>query len=334
MSSVGWYHHRLNFMSLGAFSRSKSIIFSLASLAYGIGLACLPIDVFKDRSNYLAYADQSVVILARYWSDGLLSSLANEPFWLFINAFLNLFFSSETTVRIIIGVSASISSFMVLKSNPRNVFWLLLFLFLPQIVVNYIVHLRQGVAISFFLIGWFSSSKSMRLIFMMLAPFIHASFFFVVMIFFLTNIFRKLHLASDVRNVFVMLFGILVSIFLSRIASMLGARQATVYEFSAADISGVGFVFWLIVLLLFSLQGRKFMWFNSFAVSVLVFYLSVYFLNVVSGRIFESALLIVLLAGLHLSGWRRQTFLTMIVSYGFFSYLLRLGHPWLGFGSI
>lgn len=52
----------------------------------------------------------------------------------------------------------------------------------------------------------------------------------------------------------------------------------------------------------------------------------------VTARIFESAILLVLLAGLHLTKWRRYAFLSAFLFYFLFSYLSRVGQPWLGWG--
>ena len=318
---------------------SKSGVFHrlgifLLSLAYGAFLASLPLDVFKDRVNYLNYADQSSLIFLRYWSESYVTVLTNEPLWLLLNTALRIFFDAETTLRFIIGVPASIVAFQVLRSNPKNFFWLLIFLLLPQVVKNHVIHLRQGVALSIFLIGWFSGSKSLRLILFCMTPFVHASFFFIMSILVFSEFFRALRFSIGLRSVLFVTYGILVSSVVFRVSEILNARQVSHYEFDAVDISGVGFIFWLIVWCLFFLQGRKFMRLNSFAIAVLLFYLSSYFFIQISGRIFESGMIVILLAGIQLSSWRRQAFLALITSYGFFSYLLRLGQPWLGFGTI
>lgn len=308
-------------------------IFAL-SLTYGWVLAGLPLEVFKDRTNYLIYADQSSLILLRYWSQGILTGLTNEPIWLLLNAGLALVFEPETTLRIVIGVPASIVAYLVLRAEPKNFIWLLLFLFLPQVLKNHIVHLRQGVAVSFFLIGWFANWRAMRWFFFLFTPFIHASFFFILTLLFLTAIFRKLRLAAGLRNILFIFVGLTLSIFLAAVAKFLGARQAVEYDFAVADISGLGFIFWSIVLFVMILQGRTFMRQYAFAIGVLVFYLSTYFFIEVTARIFESALIILLLAGLQMTVWRRQVFVALIVGYGLLSYVLSLNQPWLGFGVI
>jgi len=52
----------------------------------------------------------------------------------------------------------------------------------------------------------------------------------------------------------------------------------------------------------------------------------------VTARIFESGLLLVLLAGLSLTGWRRLTYLSAVLAFGGLSWILRVGQPAMGFG--
>jgi len=57
----------------------------LFSLIYAATLAFLSLDVFKDRINYLRYAESSLAILQGYFNKGILVALVNEPVWLLIN---------------------------------------------------------------------------------------------------------------------------------------------------------------------------------------------------------------------------------------------------------
>lgn len=68
------------------------------------------------------------------------------------------------------------------------------------------------------------------------------------------------------------------------------------YKFSATEVSGLGFLFWLVVFLLCWLQGRNFAKENVLALAAIVFYLTTYFLMEVTVRIYESMVVIVLLA--------------------------------------
>lgn len=304
------------------------------SIVYGWLLSELPLDAFKDRSNYLVYAEKSPLILSHYWSDGILTGLANEPIWLLINVILGSMLEPETTLRVIIGVPAGIVAFQVLRTNPKNFMWLLFFLFLPQVIKNHIVHLRQGVAISFFLVGWFSHRALIRWCFILFTPFIHASFFFILLFLLLTYPLRRLKFAADLRNVVFVFLGIFISMCLPVVSDFLGARQSDVYDFESVNVSGIGFIFWFMVLMLLTLEGKVFVRQHMFIIGLLILYLSTYFFVEVSARIFESVFFILLLACLQMTTWRYKVFCVAIIVYGLFGYISNFNQPWFGFGVL
>uniref|UniRef100_UPI003906D1AB hypothetical protein n=1 Tax=Pseudomonas sp. KCJK8927 TaxID=3344560 RepID=UPI003906D1AB len=116
------------------------------------------------------------------------------------------------------------------------------------------------------------------------------------------------------------------------LAAFMGARQAENFSSAELKVSGFGFIFWLGVLIMFVLQGRIFLKRNSFAVGGLIVYLSAYFLTGAAGRIFESFLWLVLLAGLEMESRWRVLFCIMLLSYGATAYWLSLSLPMFGFG--
>jgi hypothetical protein len=317
------------------FNRVYKYTILLASLIYSLALVYfIPInDLITDRLNYLTYASNSDVIALSYLSKGLLSFIFNEPVWLAINIVLNQFLSPERVVSVIVFFSALVSAYLVLKTNPKYFLFLLFILVFPQVIKNYIIHLRQGLAISIFLLGWFTHSKPYRWILFGLTPFIHASFFFVLFLLAYVSILKNTKFAFDLRTIAVVILGLAIGLGLNLIAKLLGARQATEYQFSTTNVSGLGFIFWLCIFILYSLQGRSFVNNHVFAISSIAFYLTTYLLFEVTGRIFESTTIIVLLAGLDLTAWRRKFFLAAIALFILFSWLLRLNQPWLGWGT-
>ena len=326
-----------SFTQLSAVNNHGSVGYQLlvVFIAFGYGgmLSALPLEVFSDRVNYLNYAANSWDILVRYWSTGLSVGLFNEPLWLLLNSVLAQVFSPETVLRLIIFGSAALVAWQVLRQDSRYFFILLVFLLLPQVVGYHITGLRQGVAIALFLTGWYVQKRSWRWLLIGMTPFVHASFFFVILLLALTGIARQLKLATDLRTLLFVSAGLGTSVMLGPFVAMVGARQAEVYSFSTANVSGLGFLFWTAIFFIMCLQGRTFIRQYAFEYGAVVFYLSTYFLIEVTGRIFESTLLLVLMAGLHLSGWRRQLFIAMIIGYGALQYLLRVREPWLGFGA-
>lgn len=313
-------------------SRKWLILTLIFAVSYGLILANLPIDVFKDRDNYLNYVLNSEIIFGVNASTGLLTLFANEPLWLLLNVLMKQVFEPEQAIRFYIFVSATIFSFLFLRKDPGNIVWLILFLFVPQIIKNYIIHLRQGVAVSVFFIGWALASSKKGWMVMILAPFIHASFFFVLIFLVLNKFVTKLRLSGVLRISIFFVVSLLFTLSVGYLATAVGARQANEYTFSAEGISGLGFIFWLAILLVFIMQGSGFIKKYSFEISVLVFYLCAYFFIEVSGRVFESVLFTVLLTGLTMKRWGKPAFLFLIFFYSIFSYVLRFGQPWLGFG--
>jgi len=327
--------HPVTFMSADHYRKPQltmhhKIMLICFSLAYGYFLQALPLLDFLDRHNYLIYAEQSFDILVITASRGVLPLLSNEPVWLLINSGLAQIFEPEVVLRIIIFSAAALFSYSLLRVDPKNSLWLILFLLMPVLLKNHITHLRQGLAMALFYAGYFSHGSVRRILLITIAPFIHSSFFFILPIVILPAIFKRLRLAMDLRMIVFAGFAIFASLSLGVIATMLGARQSGVYNFEiASSVSGLGFVFWMMMGCLFVLQGEKYLKQNQEAIGVLVFYLVSYFFIEVTGRIFESGLPLVLLAGLALTGWRRWAFIASFLLYSSFQWLQRFSSPTL-----
>lgn len=324
-------NYSFNLFTKFSFRYQTAIFF--VSIVYAGVLAGFPVDVFKDRDNYLAYAVSSIDIFKYYQDQGVLAVFANEPVWLFLNAGLSIFFKPEEVVSILVFFPALIVSFLVLKSSPRNFIYLLLFLLSPQVIKNHIIHLRQGVAVAVFLVGWFSKNKSRRIVLFLVASLIHSSFFFVGVFIFLNWLIRRLKLANDLSYIAYLSVGVSIGLGLGFLAEFLGSRKAQEYSFSMAEVSGLGFVFWLGVLGIYILEGKRFVGDNRLPIGIIIFYLSTYFFIEITARVFESVIVLVFLSGLYLTNWRRTIFLIAFFSYGFISYYLKLHEPWLGWGG-
>jgi hypothetical protein len=294
------------------------------SLFYGYVLQALPVMQFKDRANYLNYAENSSEILTRYVEDGLIALLANEPVWLVVNSFLALFLDPESVIRAIVFISASLFAYVFTRADPRNSLWLMLFLLMPQMLKNFITHLRQGLGLAIFFAGYFASRRALGWLLMAAAPLIHASFFFVVAFVMLPAILRNMRLAVDVRLLTMGGFSLFISLSIGFIAALVGARQISSYEFAMTDVSGLGFLFWLAVAGLFVLQGKIHLERHQAAAGVLLLYLLSYFLVEVTARIFESGMPLVLLAALAMTSWRRWAFVSLFVVYSVILWMMRL----------
>lgn len=304
------------------------------ALLYAGYLTALPLDVFLDRDNYIVYALVSELILIRYEIYGWTTVLVNEPAWLLMNIALSRILPPEDVLRVFIFVPAFLTAFLVLRRNPRHALWLVLFLIMPLVVKNYIIHLRQGAAIALFLAGYFSNWRRLGLAAMVASAFVHSSFFFVLAILLIVHISGKLRISDEVRIALFVLAFVLLGLALGSISTSLGARQAEEYGGLDFQVTGFSFVFWSMVFMIFVSAGREFIARNTFPIALLAFYLATYFLIVFSGRIFESSVIVILLAGLSLDAARRNFFLGLILLFTVANYIARLGQPWLGWGAL
>jgi hypothetical protein len=293
------------------------------ALLYGLTLACLPLMAFQDRDNYLDYARDASVLLARSFDNPLIG-LVNEPLWLLLNAALGLVLTPEQVVRTIIFLPAAVVAYVLLRASARNWAWLLLFLLLPAVLKNHITHLRQGAAIAVFLAGWHSDRRIPRWALMGLAPFVHASFFFVLGLHVLSGLLDRLRLANDVRAVVQTAVALVIGISLGAIAVLLGARQASGYEFAGTQVSGAGFAFWLLVCAVFLSARQRSTAEYSLAQAGIVFYLGTYFFVEVTARVFESLLPVVLLAGCSLQKGRRIVFVLALAAWTVVQWIARI----------
>src|SRR5699024_5963579 len=135
------------------------------------------------------------------------------------------------------------SSFLVIRNNFKYLPWVILILILPQVVKNNIVHLRQGLALSFFLIGWYSSNKKTKNIFFLISPLIHSSFFFFILILCISDILKKNNLSNGIRTIVVVIFSLILSVSVPIISIVLKARQAESYNYIGTPGSGIAFLF-------------------------------------------------------------------------------------------
>ncbi|KZN58244.1 hypothetical protein N473_05745 [Pseudoalteromonas luteoviolacea CPMOR-1] len=301
---------------------------------YSSILISLPVDSsILDRVNYINYAENSDVIFARFYSGGLLSLLFNEPVWLLVNMGLNTFLTPESVVRCIILISSFSVSYYIVRVNQKAFLFLLLLLIFPQVAGKFIVHLRQGFAIAIFIIALMTKKDYLRFLLVISTPFIHSSFFILVLFAVIGSILQNSRLAEDVKSFAMAFISLTVGSSLIIIGSFLGARQAT-GEAITIVTSGFGLVFWLSILLLYYAAGKAFVQKYIFALACIIFYLATYFVSAYTARVFESAFILTVIVALNLSPMRR------LFAYGMFMFLLvlgyytRLGKPLLGFGVL
>ncbi|MGN6690699.1 MAG: hypothetical protein ACTHJU_07140, partial [Sphingopyxis sp.] len=178
----------------------------------------------------------------------------------------------------------------------------------------------------------YSSNPLRRLVITGLSPFIHSSFFFIYVMMYFNNFISILKINIYIRILIFLAFYTALIYSIQFAAAQVGARQAGDLENDIANASGLAFLFWIGILVVFILDGPKFLKDNIFQTSIIVFYLIAYIFTSYAGRIFESALVLVMIAMIELKGWRKPTAMTMMVVFGAYLYASNIGNPWLGWG--
>ncbi|MBX0319604.1 EpsG family protein [Shouchella clausii] len=278
-----------------AVSPVKKTLYLLIGLCISFFLALRPIPWARDDYNYLEYMINASIL----FSNALNKIIANplniftvEPLWLSINYYLSFIASPEMSLRIIIFLGA----FMVVVGLGRftNYSFLILFffIFMPQILKNHITHLRQGLALGVFLIGWTSKRKIGRKL-KYLSPFIHTSFLFVFFFLFFEKMSKKVGLSLSVRLTLFCLGSFLAINYLPHIAGLLGDRRISEYEFSTFDDSSfLGWIWWALlglIIIILTQRNRE----SILGYYAICFYLISYFFVDFSARIFENVLPII-----------------------------------------
>lgn len=274
--------------------KRKRVIFLIISIFIALILIA-PKDVTwaRDRLNYLIYAQSSWNIMQSNLSRGIFNFFANEPLFLTINILLSFVFSPENILRIIIFISAVGVLSSLGKISNYNFWVLVFFLFIPEIIKNHIIHLRQGLGLSFYLVGLTSSKKYGKFI-KFSAMFIHTSFVFVILYEFLEAFFKKLELKFSLR---ILCSSILLIIFIFAVpvlALLFGDRRLLEYNFTMEqEASGLGLLLWLALGSFFIFIIEK-NYNNIICCYGIIMYILSYFFLEFGARIFENIIPLIL----------------------------------------
>lgn len=266
------------------------LIISLVGIFYIPFITLMPNDWFRDRDNYLIYANMANVIKDKY--EGI-SLYFNEPIFLLINEKLSSYFDVELIPHIFsffLVFSFFIGLAYYSKSMLMFFLGLILSITIPYMIQSELVVLRQGVATGIFIISFLltKNNKILASILFFLA-FIH-SIFFIFFIFFVLNfiVFSKLEFRVKLFINFVLMAGI--SIFSILLAQFFGLRQGDEYQQNMEVSRGGGaFLLFLIVFIyLYLFDDEKNKKLYEFSLIGLVMFLTAYFLTPISGRLFNT----------------------------------------------
>jgi hypothetical protein len=292
------------------------------SLIYCFFLQLIPRSWSSDHVSYINYVLNSEGILKEYLDGSFFTLIFNEPVWLIINWILANIGDPEIVVRLLIFLSSFSLSFTLFTRSRISVKWIILILIFPPILTLNVEHLRQAMALSFFVVGYFSVSKFKNVL-IFLSPFIHSSFFVSLPIIFLDKFLNRTPLKSFILFKLFLVLGyiIIATFYMKQIATILGAVQAQ-HDFSALSNTGNGFIFWIAILLLF-LSSRLKKWNEDYiAISIILLYLISYFFNPMVVRVFDPLVFFIFIAAYSFNKLKRRIFVSAIVFYSVFTYAI------------
>lgn len=266
------------------------LIILLVGILYVPFIALMPNDWFRDRDNYLIYANMASIIKDNY--DGI-SLYFNEPIFLLINDKLSLYFDVETIPHIF-SFFLVFSFFVGLAYYSKNILMfflgLILSIVIPYMIQSELVALRQGLATGFFIFSFLltKDNKILAVVLFFLA-FIH-SIFFIFFIFFVLNfiVFSKLELKIKLSLNFILM--IVISMFLILLAQFFGLRQGEEYQqnMEVSRSGGAFFVFLIVFMYLYLWGDKSDKRLYDFSLIGLVIFLTAYFLTPIAGRLFNT----------------------------------------------
>jgi hypothetical protein len=276
----------------------------IVSIIFSGYIGSLPLLEFKDRSSYLVHISRADLILLENFKDGILTFFANEPLWFCFIATLRNFFTEENVLNIITYLVPFLFSYAILSSNIKLKYFpiLIIILLMPLHLANIIMQLRQGLASAIFMLGFFSKNKYLKNRLIIISPFIHATFIVLVPIYYFYQRFDFRKLSLNLRSFVLIIFSAITIFILPTVAMIAGARQFSRYEFDTSSGTGGMFLYWLFLLLLTFLEGRKFQTKHLFEVNGVILFLLMYFLYPIAGRIFNSIMPLVMISFLSMTG--------------------------------
>lgn len=278
--------------------RLLAIFSILISLYYSGFLVSLPIDVFFDRPNYLGSLENANLIFFQMMNKGVISFLMNEPIWRTLNVGLTNVLDPETSLKVIIAFSSFFVSYFLLRESPKNIIIVIVFLFFPLLIKNFIIHLRQGVAISIFLIGYLNREKKIGKFLILTSAMIHSSFIIVIgqLIAFRFISYRRFSFGVGVMISIVL--SVILFALIPILADSLGARQSEHFGSDIASIPIFGVIIWGFLATFFiydALCDKKNKENSLLGVYLIMFYIVGSCFSVLASRIFESNIVLIFL---------------------------------------
>ncbi|MGE8600359.1 MAG: EpsG family protein [Acinetobacter calcoaceticus] len=248
---------------------------------------CLPSSWFRDRLNYEEMAKYSNELIALY--QGYNTLIIHEPIFLFLNKFLIVFFDPEMVPHVFVFfITSMLCLFLIKISKNFTLFFLglLAFVTVPFMFHLQLVVLRQALATVVFIWGVLNirSEKNFS-IFILITPFLHASFFLILLIYF-TYIFLKKYINN--RLYLSLIAGLCIYILFK--FSMVVASYLNIYQLGyigdyELDVSGRSlllyiFIYGIMVYMLSPIKDRL----SDMTLVFLTTYIFLYLVTPLIGR--------------------------------------------------
>ncbi|WP_171996319.1 EpsG family protein [Psychrobacter sp. DAB_AL43B] len=263
---------------------------ALVGSMYVISLSNMPNEWFRDRDNYLIYANYPESIIDLYENKFIL--IVNEPFFLYSNIWLGKIFENDFIPNFFVYFITTVFIFFIgynAKSTIGFIFGLVLSILIPYILQAELVALRQGLATALFIPFFFLVKDDKKILVILLVCAFFHSIFFLFFLFYFLNFFvlsrfsiRKKLIINSVFMMILSLIGIVV-------AKYLGLRQGSEYMGVEGDVGGGAFLLFAFVFVYVYAYGNKDnKRLYEFVMIGLTIFLTSYFLSPVSGRLFNT----------------------------------------------
>lgn len=309
--------------------RSKKIFLNILILTVSLLFATRDMPKFTDDINYLNYlqfADLHIANLFESIKVSIFNIIPKEGLWLSITYFFSLFFDKITGLRIIIFLSSFLFLRFFLKLNNYNILNTITLIINPQFVTNYVLHIRQGVAMSVYYGGKYYFKIALIAF---LAVLVHVSFLIFIFFDILEKVLNKLKFSFKQKIVINLIISFLTAVSTSLYFSFFSDDKRVLYEKFTSDTSGLGFVFWIVIFVLFVYDSRKVsqQYQINYIMSIfgISFYIFSYYTNSFGARVFESFLPIVILSLSALQKQRQILIYFMLLLYSLLQWYFRGG---------
>jgi hypothetical protein len=268
----------------------------------------LQIDILNitDRVRYHRQIEIIDIILNGTFAAGFYYNIFSEIVYWCIIFFLSLFNLSPSIIfKILIFICVTIALYTLIIKKGVPKLWSIIAILTPLVLVNYVMTLKQGVAISVFLIGYYYSSGWKSIFLLSITPLIHFSFLIILPILWLSKTKFILKLPNILNVIFMLAFSYIVGASILKITTLLGLNNLAIQYSEFVEVRfGFGIIFWSGILLLFFMEGHRFTNKNIFPILVIVFYLGSIFIFSPFSRIIQNISLITFIEGFELTGER------------------------------